>query len=384
MAARTHGIRSMLLHPLAQRQNAPPALAVLERRDVRRRRRRRSGQDVVEDPFAPSNHRRPVGERGGGQEAPLAEETASILVLQRDPAEVAAVDVRDAVMFREPFVQERVVGCHEVEHAAVLVQDALEEELRLAAEIEAEVLAEIGEQIFVGGRAFDRPQLKPLTGEVGRQRFGPRVGQHPLDLLFEHSRLSERALRRRVQELVVGDAAPEEERHARRQIDIADPVCRVRRTTRGLALHAEEKFGTDEEPAKRQLNPAVESRSRAPLLVKAEQDADLRVGGRAAVGAPGQGRQNLTRAGALGGWRRRAAYEDAIARGGALHALRLERTRDRHARDGRLRARRPFGMGRVERLAHGLDERSRPSNERRPDDVRSGLDRHAHLVALPL
>ena len=41
-------------------------------------------------------------------------------------AEVAALDVRDAVVLREPLVEERVVGGQQLEHAAVLAHDAVE------------------------------------------------------------------------------------------------------------------------------------------------------------------------------------------------------------------------------------------------------------------
>ena len=63
-----------------------------------------------------------------------------------DAAEAAAVDVRDAVVLREPLVEERVVRLQQVEHAAVLAQDALEEQLRLLAERLPQVVVEVGEQ----------------------------------------------------------------------------------------------------------------------------------------------------------------------------------------------------------------------------------------------
>ena len=43
-----------------------------------------------------------------------------------------AGDVRDAVVPREPLVDERVVGGQQVEHAAILADDAVEEQLGLA------------------------------------------------------------------------------------------------------------------------------------------------------------------------------------------------------------------------------------------------------------
>ena len=63
-----------------------------------------------------------------------------------DAAEAAAVDVRNAVVLREPLVEERVVGLQQVEHAAVLAQDALEEQLRLLPERLPQVVVEVREQ----------------------------------------------------------------------------------------------------------------------------------------------------------------------------------------------------------------------------------------------
>ena len=63
-----------------------------------------------------------------------------------DAAEARAVDVRDAVVLREPLVQPGVVRLQQVEHAAVLAQHLLEEQLGLAAEGLAQVVVEVGEQ----------------------------------------------------------------------------------------------------------------------------------------------------------------------------------------------------------------------------------------------
>ena len=52
--------------------------------------------------------------------------------VERHAAELAAVDVRHAVVLRQPLVDERVVGGQQVEHVAVLAHDAGEEELGLA------------------------------------------------------------------------------------------------------------------------------------------------------------------------------------------------------------------------------------------------------------
>ena len=57
--------------------------------------------------------------------------------------EPAAVDVRDPVMTGEPLVDERVVRGQEIQDAAVLADDAVEQELDLAAKRLPQVVVEI-------------------------------------------------------------------------------------------------------------------------------------------------------------------------------------------------------------------------------------------------
>ena len=77
--------------------------------------------------------------------APFPEQAAAHVELraERDAAELAAVHVRDPVVLRQPFVDERVVGRQQIEDAAVLVHDAVEEQLDLAPERLPQVVVEV-------------------------------------------------------------------------------------------------------------------------------------------------------------------------------------------------------------------------------------------------
>ena len=66
--------------------------------------------------------------------------------LQRHAAELAAIDVRNAVMFGQAFVEESIVGFDQVEHAAVLAQNTLEKQLRLLPHRLPQVVVEIRKQ----------------------------------------------------------------------------------------------------------------------------------------------------------------------------------------------------------------------------------------------
>ena len=63
----------------------------------------------------------------------------------------------------------------------------------------------------------------------------------------------------RVQQLVVRDAAPEEERQARRQLDVADPIRRARRRGPRVALDAEQELRARQERAQRHLDARFEA-----------------------------------------------------------------------------------------------------------------------------
>ncbi len=109
VTARAGDVGAVLGQPLADRERRRDRV-VLERRHVRRRRRRRRAEDVLEDPLAADHRRRAGRVRGDRQDAPLAEQAAPhAVVAELDAPELAAVDVRDAVVLGQPLVQVRVV-----------------------------------------------------------------------------------------------------------------------------------------------------------------------------------------------------------------------------------------------------------------------------------
>ena len=284
MAARAGDVGAVLGQPLADRERRRDRV-VLERRHVRRRRRRRRAEDVFEDPLA-ADHGRGAGRvRGHRQDAPLAEQAAPhAVVAELDAAEVAAVDVRDAVVLGQALVQERVVRLQQVEHAAVLAQDALEQQLRLLAEGLPQVVVEVGEQAQVRGDRIQVAQVQPLAREVAHQALRARVGQHAADLPFEHLGLAQLAALGQVEQLVVRDAAPEEERQAGGELDVGDAVGRVRRDAGRVRLDAEEELRVHQHRAQGHLDPRVEVPSGAGLPVQLHRLLEVRVGDRPPVG----------------------------------------------------------------------------------------------------
>ena len=66
-----------------------------------------------------------------------------------------------------------------------------------------------------------------------------------------------------IEQLVVGDAAPEEERQAGRELDVGDAVGRARRDAGRVRLDAKEELRIDQYRAEGHLDPGVE----APALL---------------------------------------------------------------------------------------------------------------------
>ena len=99
---------------------------------------------------------------------------------QGDPPQPAAVDAGDAVVLREPLVDERVVGVEQLVHAAVAAQGAGHEELGLVAERLEQRFVVVGIDDRVDDDLGDPAQVQPLGGEVVHQRIGGAgVGEHP-------------------------------------------------------------------------------------------------------------------------------------------------------------------------------------------------------------
>ena len=150
-----------------------------------------------------------------------------------DAAELAAVDVRQAVVPRQPLVHERVVGGHQVQHVAILAHDAGEEELGLAPEARRAGRCRSPGTRRCSARCSAGCGCAATARRSSRtSACGLRVGQHAAHLRLEHRGLAQAPRRGQVEQRVVGHAAPEEERQARRQLDVADAIGRARRDGR--------------------------------------------------------------------------------------------------------------------------------------------------------
>ena len=224
------GAHAMLQHLLAHRlvpgvaARDPPAR--LERWNIRRRIRRTHAENVRHDPLASRDRRRSLRLGRRRQEGALAEQPAPHVHLgaERHAPELAAVDVRDAVVSGQPFVDERVVRRQQIDHAAVFTNDAVEEQLHFTPHGLAQRVVEVGIQHRQRAGALQAAQVEPLPGKVDGQRLRSRIAQHAARLLLEHLRILQPSLAGELDQLVIGTGAPQEKRQARRQIEVADAI----------------------------------------------------------------------------------------------------------------------------------------------------------------
>ena len=137
-------------------------------------------------------------------------------------------------MLRQPFVDERIVGIQQIQNAAVLVHDAVEEQLDLPPERLSQVVVEVRIEIDQRIVGLQGAHVQPLAREVLDERFRSRIREHAAHLLLEHRGFFQPALRRHRHQLVVRNAAPEEEGQARGQLPGAVPRRPGRRLLRRL------------------------------------------------------------------------------------------------------------------------------------------------------
>ncbi len=185
----------MPLHALTHRQHDACRVRRAQWRHVRQRRRRRRPEQVLENPLAADDRRRPIGIRRHRQNASLSEQTAPLAVRrERHAPEVLALDVRNAVVRGQALVDERVVGAQQIERAAILAHDALEEELRLATERLPEGVVEIGEHALHRDDGVEVSKEQPLSREVADEGVRSRVGHHAANLARKHRGLAQLTL----------------------------------------------------------------------------------------------------------------------------------------------------------------------------------------------
>ena len=164
---------------------------VVERRHVRRRRRRRRAEQHFHHPLAALHRRGAIGDRGQRQDAALAEQAAAVLG-QRHAAERVAVTFGNAVVLRQPLVDE---ACSRRSAGRARGRSS---RTMLSKNSSVSRCIACGERVVVlrdraGSRdGSSRGPAAAATAHAKRvdERFGAPIGQHAPHLLLEARRAS--------------------------------------------------------------------------------------------------------------------------------------------------------------------------------------------------
>ena len=206
----------MRLQHLAHRQGFRPRVAGLQSGHIGRRRRHGRGENIVEQPLSADCRRRAGRVRGHGQNRRLAQQPPAVLIGERHPAEVGSIDARNSVVPGQLFVEERVLRRQQIHDAPVLLQLSVEEQLHLPHEGNPQVVVKPREMLVRIRR--EQPHiadLQPLFEKVLHQRCSrARIREHAPHLLIEDTCIPKSPADRQVEQPVVRNAAPQEERQA--------------------------------------------------------------------------------------------------------------------------------------------------------------------------
>src|SRR6202012_1469798 len=107
----------------------------------------------------------------------LSQQTPASFIGDSHPAEVGSVDVRNAVMPRQPLVDEGVIRVQKIENTAVFPNKVAEEQIRLVPHGLAQIVVEVREGFEIRIDVLEIPQVQPLVGEIVDQCLRFRIGQ---------------------------------------------------------------------------------------------------------------------------------------------------------------------------------------------------------------
>ena len=146
-------------------------------------------------------------------------------VVHCNAAKLVAVNALDPVVLGQALIDEGVIRFQQIDDAAILAQRAFDEEFRFLRHRLAQILVEVREGrrirlIFLRycartaiGRRSSSPGPRERGSAIMRRTCASRTDGSPSCPALGNC-----------EQLIVGNAAPQEERQARRQLDVADPV----------------------------------------------------------------------------------------------------------------------------------------------------------------
>jgi hypothetical protein len=155
-----------------------------------------------------------------------------------------------------------------------------------------QVLVEV---LGVGLHVIELAQIQPLTGEVLDDGVRFRVGEHARDLLLQYLRIAEAPLCSDVEQLIVWDAAPQEERQPRGEIGVADAIGLTDSQRGRFVFRAVHESWRDENARQCLLDAGVEVGRLAAGLIEVHERRELGCAHRPSVRAARERREDRSR-----------------------------------------------------------------------------------------
>ena len=115
-----------------------------------------------------------------------------------------------------------------------------------------------GNRFTTGSLASSARTFSHWPVKLATSACGPRIRQHAPHLLLEHGWILQLALRGELDQFVVGNAAPQEERQPRRQLEIADAIALARRPVRQARFSAIDEFRIRQDALQRRFDAFIE------------------------------------------------------------------------------------------------------------------------------
>ena len=204
-------------------------------------------------------------------------------------AHAAARGRGDAVVRGEPGVGEGESRAEQGRDRPALAEHRVDEQHRLRAHRAEERRVHALEAARVGSTFLDGVDREPLRHEPFGEPRRSRVVEHPRQLRPQALRRVQEALVRGGGQRLVGHAAPEERREARRNLVGGE---RALGGIRGrIMLDAEQELGMQEQRDDGRAQPCLAGRARRRRVDRRPQRRDVRVRGRAPQEPPRQPRE---------------------------------------------------------------------------------------------
>ena len=290
-------IGAVLFQTRAHRLRSFARLLVEIRLDAGRRRSRRRSDDLVEYPGATQNRRCAIGIRRLDQNRALAQQAESGLVREFHPAELAAGNVRHAIVPRHSIIQIGLIRREQLNQRPVFEQDALNERLGLGDQIPFQLVVEVRVDLLIRLDSVDAVQAKPLHGKVGGKARGSRICKHALDLSIQHCGLAQFLRCGQLEQFFVRARIPQEVGQPSREFVFGESnlagFCRGGLLSLNGAI---EKLGTRQHRCDEALDSSIKVFLFPACFIESHQDSQIRFRRRPAERAARQGFRDLLRA----------------------------------------------------------------------------------------